>query len=609
MPQENLLIPKLEARSYKLKTQSVKTRTEFANGKTWLVAPVVMLVEGVVNGEKITVDVMRRSVSAWNGRPVTLNHPKEGAFPISANTPSVLDQMQIGTIFNVTVEGEKMKGEIWFDIVRMQQIGGKAAQLLAAVQQDERIEVSTAYFAKVAAGQGTFKGEDFDGIQTDIIPDHFAVLTDEEGACNWEDGCGIRAASKQQPEKKERREMEPERNVLKQLAEYLRKTFGKNWTEVYEEQILKKINCSHCGEEHELEFRTVEGPFKINTHYALCPETQKPLLIAANADETIKVNGEKLSAILKKMVNERVGEGKTQEDIVKALGDAAGIPVSKVNDIMKGKIDFPQRRWLQAFASHLDVDPIDLFMAADADTRKFRGQKSKQQKKGEQGLERKDVLGALQKIPGFPLTDEVVEHLLTLEDGEFNTELSKLKVKPQESSEDDTRTEAEKILLAKAEEEKKVKAQAEKDEKLRVQKAKEEEEAKALAKLSDEEREAKLKAQAEEDAKPKDLKDWLASCPDQDFRESQIRENEKHKAHRKTLVESLVKNGMTECEVKGLSTETLEKFVGKVEPKADFSGRSPVYNEEDPDAIPEAPAVLLAPVTNEERDKTARANL
>jgi len=36
----------------------------------------------------------------------------------------------------------------------------------------------------------TFRGERFTEIDRRIIPDHLALLTEEQGACSWEDGCG-----------------------------------------------------------------------------------------------------------------------------------------------------------------------------------------------------------------------------------------------------------------------------------------------------------------------------------------------------------------------------------------------------------------------------------
>ena len=55
----------------------------------------------------------------------------------------------------------------------------------------EQVEVSTGYWANVRPSSGKFNGEAYVGIQTNVVPDHLAILEEGAiGACSWKDGCG-----------------------------------------------------------------------------------------------------------------------------------------------------------------------------------------------------------------------------------------------------------------------------------------------------------------------------------------------------------------------------------------------------------------------------------
>ena len=75
-----------------------------------LVVPVVALVPGVVNGMLITEDELSRNVDAWNGRPVTLRHPRIGQQYVTANDPAIAERQQLGTFYNVDFGGRQAEG-------------------------------------------------------------------------------------------------------------------------------------------------------------------------------------------------------------------------------------------------------------------------------------------------------------------------------------------------------------------------------------------------------------------------------------------------------------------------------------------------------------------
>jgi hypothetical protein len=161
------------------------------DGREWAVAPAVALVAGVVNGQLITPEELAKYPEAWSGRPVPLRHPKDkNGDPVSANSPSVIPAQVLGAFFNPTIDGDRLKGEIWLDVAKVQALGGDALSTLQRLDQGGSVEVSTAYFCDLEPGMGAVNGKEYTGIQRNLRPDHLALLPDEIGACSWRDGCG-----------------------------------------------------------------------------------------------------------------------------------------------------------------------------------------------------------------------------------------------------------------------------------------------------------------------------------------------------------------------------------------------------------------------------------
>lgn len=168
-------------------------RTENINGTDYLIVPVVMLVEGVHHGSGgpllYTADELEACVNEWNGMPVTVGHPQdqEGNY-ISARYPGVLKSI-VGQVYNPKMQGNKLTAECWIDITTLKTVSEDAFEY---IKEKKALEVSTGVFTQEVGKKGEFDGEEYRAIATNITPDHLALLPGEEGACNWEDGCGIR---------------------------------------------------------------------------------------------------------------------------------------------------------------------------------------------------------------------------------------------------------------------------------------------------------------------------------------------------------------------------------------------------------------------------------
>jgi len=158
-------------------------------GREWLVAPVVMIVEGVLNGELVPADEFSHHAASWNGRPAVLDHPMADGEPVSANDPGILERIGVGQIFNVTSVEGKLKAEAWVDVERAGR-SQDGRELVRRLRAGDTVEVSTAYWRDLDAQPGEHNGQAYNGTARNLKPDHLAFLLHEVGACSVADGCG-----------------------------------------------------------------------------------------------------------------------------------------------------------------------------------------------------------------------------------------------------------------------------------------------------------------------------------------------------------------------------------------------------------------------------------
>ena len=194
--------------AFTLNTITGEVTTRSWRGVEHLVAPVVAIVAGVLKGELVPAEELQTTTGSWNGRPITLAHPKDdGGGYISANDPAVLDKFQIGHLFAAEFDGNKLRGEAWIDIARANSMGPSGAHLILSLQAGTPVEVSTAYFRQLVGPGGTFNDVKYGGTALDLKPDHLAILTDTVGACSWKDGCGTPRVNEPDQNQKESAEM------------------------------------------------------------------------------------------------------------------------------------------------------------------------------------------------------------------------------------------------------------------------------------------------------------------------------------------------------------------------------------------------------------------
>jgi len=162
--------------------------------KPYLVVPVTMIVEGVMNGSHGPLlhkkGEFGKFPASWNGIPVVIDHPEEDGMSVSANDPMIIDKQAVGRVYNTTLENNKLRGELWLDEEKLNCVN---ENIYIDINDNKMLEVSVGVFSEEEEEEGEYDGVKYDAIARNHHPDHLAILTQWKGACSCEDGCGIRA--------------------------------------------------------------------------------------------------------------------------------------------------------------------------------------------------------------------------------------------------------------------------------------------------------------------------------------------------------------------------------------------------------------------------------
>jgi hypothetical protein len=172
-------------------------RRERRGGREFHVAPVTMIVPGVLAGSRGALyyppDEVSRDPLAWNGVPLVVGHPTKGGVPVSARSPDVLEVYGVGHVFASNFD-EKLGAEAWFDVEATRGYDVRnGTSIFALLTRGDAIEVSTGLFTdnEPAPSGAAHNGRSYQWIARNYRPDHLAVLIGQKGACSVDDGCGI----------------------------------------------------------------------------------------------------------------------------------------------------------------------------------------------------------------------------------------------------------------------------------------------------------------------------------------------------------------------------------------------------------------------------------
>jgi len=179
-------------------------RNDTMEGRDYLVAPMIMIVEGVHEGSNgplyYPAEELAKTPAVWNTKPIVVYHPQANGEGISACDPDILTNRKVGVIMNtsigeveVKINKEKTKlaalrAEAWLEVDRMKKVDERIAE---AVEKNEMMELSTGLFTDNEDVEGEWNGEPYIAIARNYRPDHLALLPDLVGACSIEDGAGF----------------------------------------------------------------------------------------------------------------------------------------------------------------------------------------------------------------------------------------------------------------------------------------------------------------------------------------------------------------------------------------------------------------------------------
>jgi hypothetical protein len=168
------------------------TRHDTLDGRDYLVAPMVMIVEGVLNGTNgpllYPADELSKTPAVWNMKPVVVYHPSKNGKGVSACDADIIKNRGVGIIMNAVFEDSKLKAEAWIDINKAAKVDDR---IIEAIEKNEVMELSTGLFTDNERAEGEFDGKPYTGIARNLRPDHLALLPDQTGACSIEDGAGF----------------------------------------------------------------------------------------------------------------------------------------------------------------------------------------------------------------------------------------------------------------------------------------------------------------------------------------------------------------------------------------------------------------------------------
>lgn len=162
------------------------------NGEEYVVAPLTLLVPGILNGSRGPLYYPHLEVSAsvrkWENMPMVVNHPvANDGTPIAASSPGGLKN-KIGFLKSPRLDSDKLRADGWFNIELTKRI---EPSIYDALMAGEKIEVSTGLFTDNIQKRGTHQGQEYHYIATNYRPDHLAILPFQQGACSIYDGCGV----------------------------------------------------------------------------------------------------------------------------------------------------------------------------------------------------------------------------------------------------------------------------------------------------------------------------------------------------------------------------------------------------------------------------------
>jgi hypothetical protein len=348
--------PKDEAPAMMLLRANLSTgaRREIFLGKEHLVVPLVMLRQTVVNGALVTLSELKPQ--GWNGVPVTIGHPNVKGAMVPANSPKVLEAWRVGHIFNAHLDGDKLKAEAWIDVDLAEQ---SYPGIIPLLEGGLEMDVSTGYFSTDVPEVGLYDGKPYFQVHKDLKPDHLALLPDEEGACNWADGCGVRVNQKEngmsdKPENVSQEELAGIARFFKAFTSHKPATNARGEDDDFRQMVADLISNDASpfvpDDEYALRDMSYDTLKAIRDNYLPKTNSKGATEMADKEDKVTPVTAEQvtdiitnaLKATLPPMVNEAVDtalNANKRAELVAGIHEAMGIEVEELQKLSTNALE------------------------------------------------------------------------------------------------------------------------------------------------------------------------------------------------------------------------------------------------------------------------------
>lgn len=177
-------------------------RMETLEEQEYIVVPMVILTEGVHAGSMGPLyypqEELKKTPEVWNHKPIVVYHPELNGQGISACDPTIINSRKVGIMLNTRFEKGRLRSEAW---IRKEQANKVDDRIMAAIEGNEMMELSTGLFVDHEQEAGEWNGESYVAIARNFRPDHLALLPDKIGACSIADGAGFLRNEKAKGEK------------------------------------------------------------------------------------------------------------------------------------------------------------------------------------------------------------------------------------------------------------------------------------------------------------------------------------------------------------------------------------------------------------------------
>lgn len=182
----------LECLTTNLSTSGI--RYEMLEGREYVVAPMVMITEGVHAGSNgplyYSANELSKAPMAWDHKPIVVYHPEINGKGVTACDPVIMNTQKVGLILNTRWDdvAKKLRAEAWLEKARLSVVDNRIETFL---EERKLMEVSTGLFTSNESKEGEWNGKKYTAEAHDLTPDHLALLPDRKGACSIEDGAGL----------------------------------------------------------------------------------------------------------------------------------------------------------------------------------------------------------------------------------------------------------------------------------------------------------------------------------------------------------------------------------------------------------------------------------